>query len=36
MAKTAQLSDFDEELYKVSEVKGKYLKNKYLIVIINI
>jgi len=24
MAKTAQLSDFDEELYKVSEVKGNY------------
>jgi len=28
MAKTAQLSDFDEELYKVSEVKGKQKKIK--------
>jgi len=28
MAKTAQLSDFDEELYKVSEVKGKYIFKK--------
>jgi seryl-tRNA synthetase len=31
MAKTAQLSDFDEELYKVSEGKGKEDTEKYLI-----
>lgn len=31
MAKTAQLSDFDEELYKVSEGKGKEDTDKYLV-----
>ena len=31
MAKTAQLSDFDEELYKVSESKDKPELDKYLI-----
>jgi seryl-tRNA synthetase len=31
MAKTAQLSDFDEELYKVTESKDKPETDKYLI-----
>ena len=31
MAKTAQLSDFDEELYKVTEAKDKPDLDKYLI-----
>ena len=31
MAKTAQLSDFDEELYKVTENKDNPSTDKYLV-----
>jgi seryl-tRNA synthetase len=33
MAKTAQLSDFDEELYKVTESKDKPETDKYLVLL---